>query len=280
MKAKRFGGLLLGGMALFMFFPVLFALAGSLMGRRELEELLSPVIAGGGGYAAWRFFPLYPTLRSYVEVLMDSPEFFVMFWNSVKLTVGTLLGQLLVGAPAAWGFARYRFRGRNALFLLYLSLMLLPFQVMMLSHYLVLDGFGLLDSLWGIVLPAVFSTYPVFMLCRFFEAVPEALLEAARMDGAGEFYIFLKIGLPLGRPGMISALVLGFLEAWNQIEQPMAFLKTKRFFPLSLYLPEITMAQAGKALAVSALTLLPALFVFLAGQDELEQGIISTAVKE
>lgn len=114
----------------------------------------------------------------------------------------------------------------------------------------------------------------------FFQGLPEAIMDSARIDGAGELRIFFRIGIPLGSPGMISALVLGFLEYWNLIEQPMAFLKTKEKWPLSLYLPNISTEQAGTAFAASVLVLLPAVLVFLAGQDYLEHGIVSTAVKE
>ena len=266
--------------ALLAAFPVFFLAAGSLMGAGELKELLQPVLTGGEGFASWKLFPRYPTLRSYVELLLDSPEFFVMFWNSVKLTGGILVGQLLVGVPAAWGFARFSFPGKKLLFIIYIALMMMPFQVMMLSNYLVLDSLGLLDTLTGIILPAVFSTFPVFIMYRFFEGIPEALMEAARLDGAGELRLFIRVGLPLGSPGIISAMVLGFLEYWNLIEQPMAFLKTKSLWPLSLFLPNINMEKAGLAFAASAVVLLPAVLVFLAGQDYLEQGIISTAIKE
>ena len=260
----------------------------ALMGQKELNDLLGAVLTADSGsasgqtvsYVFWRVLPLYPTLRSYVKVLLDSPEFFVMFWNSVKITVGVLAGQILVGVPAAWGFARYRFPGKNLLFMIYVALMMMPFQVMMLSNYLVLDQMKLLDHLWGIILPAAFSTFPVFIMYRFFESIPEALMESARLDGAGELLIFIRIGIPLGSAGIISALVLGFLEYWNLIEQPMAFLKTKSLWPLSLYLPQIDISQTGKAFAVSVLVLIPAVIVFLAGQDYLEQGIISTAIKE
>lgn len=261
-------------------FPVFFLGAGSLMGKGELTDLLGPVFSGEGGFARWRLFPLYPTLQSYVEALLDSPEFFVMFWNSVKLTAGILGGQLLTGVPAAWGFARYSFPGKKLLFTCYMALMMMPFQVTMLGNYLVLDAMGLLDRLWGILLPAAFSAFPVFLMYRFFRGLPEALFEAARLDGAGEGLLFWRVGLPLGSPGVLSAMVLGFLEAWSMIEQPMAFLKTKSLWPLSLYLPEINEETAGEAFAVSMLLLLPALFVFMAGQDYLEQGILSTAVKE
>lgn len=262
-------------------FPVVFLAAGSLMGKAELTSLLEPVMKEGTvGSASWRLFPEYPTLRSYVEVLLDSPEFFVMFWNSVKITFGVLIGQLLVGTTSAWGFAKFDFPCRRLLFTVYIALMMMPFQVLMLGNYLVLDQLKLLDTLEGIILPAVFSTFPVFIMYRFFENIPDALLEAARLDGAGEWKIFLRIGIPLGMPGIISAMVLGFLEYWNLIEQPMAFLKNRELWPLSLYLPNIDMERAGMAFAASMLTLIPAVLVFLAGQDHLEQGILSAAVKE
>ena len=260
--------------------PVLFLLIGSFMGNMEIRELLFPILGEAEGFASWKLMPRYPTIRSYVELLLDTPGFFVMFWNSVKITVGVLAGHLLVGVPAAWGFARYTFPGKKLLFTLYIGLMMMPFQVMMLSNYLVLDRLHLLDSLLGIVLPAVFSTFPVFIMYRFFQGLPEALLESARLDGAGEGAIFFRLGIPLGSPGMISAMALGFLEYWNLIEQPMAFLKTKELWPLSLFLPDITMEDAGIAFAASVMVLIPALLAFLAGQDYLEQGIVSTAIKE
>ena len=140
-------------LALVFIFPVLFLVVGSIMGKNELTDLLFPVLQEGAkGYASWKLFPEYPTLKHYVEVLLDSPEFFVMFWNSVKITAGALAGGLLVGMPAAWGFAKFDFPGKNILFTLYIALMMMPFQVMLLGNYLVLDKIGLLDSLLGIIL--------------------------------------------------------------------------------------------------------------------------------
>ena len=178
-------------LALVFIFPVLFLVVGSLMGKNELTDLLFPVLQEGAkGYASWKLFPEYPTLKHYVEVLLDSPEFFVMFWNSVKITAGALAGGLLVGMPAAWGFAKFDFPGKNILFTLYIALMMMPFQVMLLGNYLVLDKIGLLDSLLGIIFPAVFSTFPIFIMYRFFKGIPLAFLEAARLDGAGELKLY------------------------------------------------------------------------------------------
>ena len=197
----------------------------------------------------------------------------------MKITGGILLGQLLVGVPAAWAFARYRFPCHNLLFTLYMVLMLMPFQVTMLSNYLVLNGMGLMDTQLSIILPGIFSTFPVFLLYRFFSSIPVEILESARIDGAGELQIFLQFGLPLGSAGIISQAVLGFLEYWNLVEQPLTFLKDQRLWPLSLFLPDITLSNAGMAVTASVITLLPALLVFLAGQNYLEQGIAASGLK-
>lgn len=261
-------------------YPVLFLLTGSLMGGGELAQNLGAVLERSEDYISWRLLPQTPTLRHYVEVLLDKPEFFHMFWNSAKMTAGILLGHLLIGVPAAWGFAAYDFPFKKIWFNLYILLMVMPFQVTMLPGYLTLNRMHLTNTLWAVILPAVFSTFPVFIMYRFFCGVPLALIESARIDGAGEVMVFVHIALPLGSSGIISALVLGFLEYWNLIEQPLAFLKSKTLWPLSLYLPNISLKRAGISFAASVVTLLPALLVFMCGQDYLEQGIAAAAVKE
>ena len=262
-----------------MVFPLFMLTANSLMGRQELLETCGAVLADYGESAKLRVFPMYPTLRAYVRLLLDSPEYFTAFWNSMIQTILVLAGQLLAAVPAAWAFAQFRFPGKKVLWFLYMLLMILPFQVTMLSSYLILNKLELLNTHWSIILPAIFNTFPVFVTYGGFRTIPKALIEAARIDGAGECYIFFKIGLGIGRSGILSALVLGFLEYWNMIEQPFAFLEDKFLWPLSLYLPEIDWTQAGFAFAASVVMLIPAIFVFVMGQDYLEQGIIYSGLK-
>lgn len=266
--------------AFFMVAPIVLLLSGSLMSNQELGSYLKPILEGGEGYLSWKLIPSYPTFSHYGKLLFLTPQFFVVFWNSVKMTLIILAGQLLVAVPSAWGFAVYRFKGSRFLFHVYIVLMLMPFQVTMLSQYLVLDRMGLMNTRLAIILPAVFSTFPVFLIYRGFCTIPVQLLEAGRIDGATEADLFVKIGLPLSSGSILSAMVLGALEYWNLIEQPLAFLKDQSLWPLSLYLPEINAGRAGEAFAVSAITLIPAVFVFLLGKDYLEQGIVASALKE
>lgn len=262
---------LMGAFALIMLLPIWIAVTGAFSSQWELTENLRPVLGNGQGLAKWTLLPQSPTLKSLVQVLLDSPEFFTMFWNSVTITAGILLGQFAVAVPAAWGLAKLHLPGK--LGNLYMVLMLLPFQVLMYPEYLVLKSLGLLNTLWAVILPGVFSAYPVFLLTRFFGAIPEEILEAARLDGAGEWQIFRYIALPLGLPGLLSVGILSFLDAWNLIEQPMTFLKNRVLWPLSLFLPETTLTDAGLGFAAALLMLIPALLLFGLCQDALEEGI-------
>lgn len=269
---------LMGVFALIMLLPIWIAVTGAFSSQWELTENLRPVLGNGQGLAKWTLLPQSPTLKSLVQVLLDSPEFFTMFWNSVTITAGILLGQFAIAVPAAWGLAKLHLPGK--LGNLYMVLMLLPFQVLMYPEYLVLKSLGLLNTLWAVILPGVFSAYPVFLLTRFFGAIPEEILEAARLDGAGEWQIFRYIALPLGLPGLLSVGILSFLDAWNLIEQPMTFLKNRALWPLSLFLPETTLTDAGLGFAAALLMLIPALLLFGLCQDALEQGITMPGGKE
>lgn len=272
--------LILALVALCLLLPIWIAVTGTFSATWELKENLRPVLADGEGFARWTVLPRSPTLRSLVQVLLDSPTFFPMFWNSVAIAVGTLLGQFLFAVPAGWALAKLQLPGEKQLGGLYMVLMLLPFQVLMYPEYLVLRALGLLNTLWAVILPGIFSAYPVFLLSRFFRAVPEEVLEAAQLDGAGEWQIFRYIGLPMGLPGLLSVGILSFLDIWNLIEQPMTFLKDRSLWPLSLFLPETTLSDAGLGFASAFLMLIPALLLFGLCQDDLEQGIALPGGKE
>lgn len=271
--------LLFIGVGIIICAPVLLVVTGSVMGSSDLQECLAPVFREGQGFVSWKLIPQYPTVEHYIRLLFKTPQFFILFWNSIKMAILILAGQILVGVPAAWAFAVYEVKGKNVLFTLYVVLMLLPFQVTMFSTYITLNKLSLLNTHWAVILPAIFNTFPIFVTYGSFKEIPKPLLEAARIDGAGELYIFVKLGLVLGKGGVLSAIVLGFLEYWNMIEQPLAFLEDKALWPLSLYLPEIDWTQSGFAFSASVIMLIPAVFVFIMGQDYLEQGIVYSGLK-
>lgn len=281
MKKKRIAlGITMGLFCLLLWFPVLMMSGNSFMGEEEAGICYGAVFKSTGGWIHPRFLPQYPTLSSLVKLLLDSPDFFIMFWNTVRQSGGIVLGQLVTAMPAAWAFARYEFRGRKVLFFLYVMLMILPFQVTMVSDYLVLSKLKLIDTVWAVVLPGMFSTFPVFLLYKFFKEIPEALLEAAKVDGAGAFSSFFYIGIPVGLPGILACLILNLLENWNAIERPMTFLKTKAKLPLSLYFSQMTEVQMGSMFTASLVMMIPPVLIYLWGQEYLEQGIAASGIKE
>lgn len=257
--------------------PLIYIVMGSITDAAEMAGYLGPVLGTKDGYAKWTLLPQLVTLQNYGQLLLETPDFFVMFWNSVKIALVVLGGQLIAGTPAAWAFSQFNFKGRNALFFAYVLLMMMPFQVTLLSTYVSLNFLNLLDTQWAVMLPAAFSTFPVFIMYCFFRDIPRDLTDAARIDGAGEWVIFWRIGLPLGSMGIASALILSFLEVWNMIEQPLVFLSDKSLWPLSLYYPEATLSNVGIVFAASLVALVPPLLLFLAGRRQLEEGIVAVA---
>ena len=271
--------ILLFPFVLLVWFPLWFLLMGTLTGSEELAATIGPALSGSG-QAAWTLLPSYPTLEPAVKLLLDTPEYFTTYWNTCLQTFPQLAGQLVVGAPAAWALSRLKFRGRGAVRGLYLILMLLPFQVTMVPAYLTINHLGLMDTVWAVILPGAFSTFPVFVMQRGFDAVPLPLLEAAAIDGATPWQQFARIGLPVGLPGILAALTMSFLDAWNLIEQPMTFLKSRALWPLSLFLPDTSLADVGVGFAAALLMVIPALLLFGLCQDALEQGIALSGGKE
>ncbi len=280
MMGKFVRSLLLGLGALVVTLPLLMTFFGSFMGKAELFSHIGPVLDGGTGQATMVLFPKLPTIAQYVKLLMDNLTFLRMFWNSVLLCVPTIFCQAVVATLCAWGFAHYRFKLSNPLFMAYIALMMMPFQVTLVPTYLSLERLNLIDTPLAIILPGIFSTFGVFLLRQFFHTVPHSLVEAARIDGAREGTIFLRVALPLAMPGVASMMVLSFLDNWNLIEQPMTFLKDQALHPLSLYLMRVGKSNADVALAASILTLLPALLLFFYCETYLVAGIALTGIKE
>lgn len=272
--------LLLFFLALLVWYPLCMLFTGALCSTSVLAQRLGGVLGDTGELASWPLLTVRPTLEHVVALLLDTPEFYRVFWNSMIQTAPSILGQVVVGAPAAWALSQYRFKGKSILMWLYLVLMILPFQVTMAPSYIVLNTLKLVDTHLAIVLPAVFSAFPVFIMTKFFGKIPSAILEAARIDGASEARLFFSIGLPMGLPGVLSAALLGYVECYNAVEQPVTFLKTISLYPLSIFLPETTVENAGVSFVCALVTLIPAALVFLYGQSYLEQGIIASGLKE
>ncbi|MEG2931862.1 MAG: carbohydrate ABC transporter permease, partial [Ruthenibacterium sp.] len=233
-------------------------------------------------YAVWPFLPQHPTFAPIFELLFDTPEFFIMFWNTVRMAFPQILGQIFVGAPAAWAFSRLRFPCRKFLFGLYIILMLLPFQVTMVPNYLVLNGLHLLDTVWAVILPAVGWPFGVFLMKQFSETIPSELLEAAKIDGCSELITFVRIVIPMVKPGIAALAIFKFIEAWNDYFLQLIMLSSRSNLTLQIGIATMQAEFAtnyGVLMAGATFSAIPIVTVFVLFQKSFTQGITMGAVK-
>lgn len=270
----------------FFSFPIIwvvwFLFCGAFLSPDEAQRVLEPALsleAEKDCYAIWTLLPTWPTLQPILQLLLDTPQFFSAFWNTCVQAFGQIVGQFLVATPAAWAFSKFHFKGKKMLFVVYIALMVLPFQVFMVPNYLISTQLHIFDTPLAVILPGIFSAFPIFIMRRSFDDVPDELIEAAKLDGATEPQVFFRIGLPLGYAGVYAAVVLCFIEAWNSVEQPLLFLPSQQNWPLALYINSITEENLEIAMAASLISFIPALLIFLYGQSYLEIGIQTGSVK-
>ncbi|MEF2965457.1 carbohydrate ABC transporter permease [Paenibacillus sp. M1] len=275
----------LGLIAIAVLFPVVLTVTNSFMAEEEIGRHYEALSASDTAPSApptnsdITLVPETATLSQYGEVLLLRPKYLLHFWNSVKLTLPIILGQCIVSTLAGYAFAKMAFPGKNRLFFVYLLTMLMPFQVTLVPNYLVADKLGLLNSYGAIILPGIFTAFGVFLMRQFMACVPDAYLEAARIDGAGHIRAFLHIALPLTKPGVAALILLSFVDNWNMVEQPLLFLGDPISQPLSLYLADIAAGSRGVAFASSVLYMAPMVLIFLYGEEYLVEGIQMSGIK-
>ncbi|UQZ82409.1 L-arabinose transport system permease protein AraQ [Paenibacillus konkukensis] len=278
--------LIVGAVSLAMLVPIVLTVTGSLMTEQEimrnyhaLGQMLNTSQGGADTFVNLKILPDWLSFEQYLQVLILSPQYLRMFWNSAALVLPIVVGQTVVAALAAYAFAKLRFFGRDGLFLVYLITMLMPFQVTLVPNYMVLDKLGLMNHESAIILPGIFGAFGVFMMRQFMAHIPNGYIEAARIDGAGLFTIFLRIIVPLAKPGLAALTVLLFIDNWNMIEQPLIFLEDSVKQPLSLYLAQINQDARGIGFAASALYMAPAVLVFLYAESYFVEGIQLSGMK-
>jgi len=279
-------GVLLWILAFIFIFPVVMTFADSFMSEEEIAQNYGPIENNGSSedngqaYADVKLIPEIVTLDQYYTILKGNTGYLMMFWNSVLLVLPIIIGQVAIGSLAAYAFSMFKFRGRSAVFALYLVTMLMPFQVTLVPNYIMANAMGILGQYISIIFPGIFTTFGVFLLRQFMVHIPRECIEAAKMDGAGHVRIFFRVVMPLCKPALASLLILSFIDNWGMVEQPLIFLKDANMQPLSLYLSKINAGSLGVAFAASALFMLPIILVFLYGENHLVEGIQMTNIKD
>ena len=227
-----------------------------------------------------QLLPQNPTFDFYVE-LFATLDFGRYLVNTLAIVVICMVGLLLMAA-AGYGFAKFSFPGRDALFFLVLVTMMIPGQVTMIPSYLIINGMGLTNTLIGIALPMLVSGFSVFLFRQFMLTIPTEVLEAARVDGAGEWRIFLRIVLPMSGPILAVQVVLTFIAGWNSFLWPLIIANDQKLYTLSVGLSLLNQQIATNPslqMAASTLMVVPILIVFVIFQRYVVQGFALSGLK-
>lgn len=261
--------------------PTVLTIANSFMSASEINANYGAVFAkneqGGKTFISekinLKFIPDMVSFSQYYTVLFKSPDYLLKFWNSVILVVPIVIFQLGTAALAAYAFARLKGRLKEIIFFVYIIVMLMPYQVTLVPNYLISDWLGILNTRWAIILPGIFTPFAVFLLSKIMRRIPNSLIEAAKLDGAGELQIFMYICMPLCKSALYSVAILVFIDYWNMVEQPLILLSDTDLYPLSVFLSQINTGEIGLAFAVATIYMIPTLLMFLYGEDYLVEGI-------
>ena len=238
-----------------------------------------------GSYDAAQFMeiklsPNMFSLSQYYKILIEDMTILRYFVNSAMYTGAILLGQVLFIPAMAYALSRFRFPGRDALFFVIIMLMLLPFQVTMVPNVITLRAMGLLDTVWSVILPMTVAPFYIFLLRQYMVGLPNDMIEAAQIDGAGTLRCFVHVVMPVCQPILGAAIALSFADCWNLVEQPLTYLTTHtELYPLSVAFNQLTQKSTGVEFAGAALYTLPALFIYLFFQNDILEGVQLTELK-
>ena len=268
-------------LAIVMLLPVVVTFLYSFFSPTEIKAFMET--RGSTDPTKWMEVKLAPVMFSldqYYTVLIKDMTVLKMFVNSVAFTVAILLGQAVVIPMMAYALSRFEFRGREGIFFMILMLMILPFQVTMVPNVLTLRAIGLLNTVGAVIIPMWFAPFYIFLIRQFMLGLPNELIEAGQVDGAGTFRCYFSIILPVCRPISGAAVALSFADCWNLVEQPMTYLSQRTdLYPLSVEFNRLAGSNAKIVFAGAALYILPALFIYLYFLDDILSGVQLTELK-
>ncbi len=248
-------------------FPVVYMIACSFMPSSQVSKALDFT---DSTYKSLDMIPEMFTFNQHYQVYFRNPQYLYEFFNSLIITVPTVIAQTIVSSLAAFAFAKLRFPLRDKLFFVYIILLILPLQVTIVPNYIILDNMGLLNNFLSIILPGTFSAFGICLLRQSIKYISSASIEAARMDGAGYFRIFTRIILPQIKGGLITLVLLTFIDNYNTVEQPLIYFEDKSMYPLSLTLTQTEATDYGIIFACGVMFMIPPLLIFLYGHKDID----------
>jgi multiple sugar transport system permease protein len=264
-----FAAVLLLGLLVFCI-PVYYMVTTSVKAEREVFAL--PI----------HWLPHEFSPQNYLEAFKVAP-FGLYFLNSLFVASSVVLTTVFFSALAGYGFAKFQFPGRNIAFLLILSTLMIPFQVLIIPLFVEIYKLGMANSYLGLIVPAALSAFGVFLMRQFCQTLPDELLDAARIDGAGEFAIFWRVVLPLLAPGLATLAILTFLGSWNSFLWPLIVVNKQELFTLPLgmtvFQQPLRQPYWTYVMAISTVATLPVIILFASLQRYFIAGVLLTGLK-
>ncbi len=251
-------------------FPFIFMLSSSF---KPLNEIFAYPIS---------LIPETFILTNYIDVFSDQYTFLLWYGNTLVTVTLKILIKLFIVSITAYAFAKLRFKGRDLLFLILLSSMMIPADAVIIPKYVIFKFLGVTDTMWSLILPAVFDVFFVFMLRQFFISIPESLSEAAIIDGCNHFKIYYRIILPLAGPAIITMVMFTFIWSWNDYMSPYIFITdpNKQMISVGLKMFQVQMSvDYGLLMAGTTLVLIPVFLLFLFAQRYFVQGVATSGMK-
>lgn len=229
-----------------------------------------------------KWIPSWIDFSNYTKAL-DSQPFGLYFMNTMIIVVVSMIGQVMSSSLVAYGFARFKFKGRDALFMVILATMMIPWDVIAIPQYIEFNFLGWLNTLKPLIVPNFFGApFFIFLLRQYILTLPGELEEAAKIDGANAFQIYWKVYMPLMAPALVLVAVFHLMNCWNDYLGPLIFLNDQSKYTLTLGLAQfrgMKEANMSAIMAVTSMICVPPLIAFFAAQKHIIQGISSTGIK-
>lgn len=230
-----------------------------------------------------QWIPIPPRWQNYPDVMKEIP-FVTYYGNTLKISCIVLVLQLLTSSMAAFSFTKLHYPGRQVIFMMYLATLMVPSQVTLIPQFLIVRNLGLFNTHAAVILLSGFSAFGVFMLCQFFRGIPNELLEASRIDGAGYLRTYLQIVMPLSKPALSALGIMTFIGEFNSFMNPMIYINSVELRTLTIGLKSLVSEYASQIslqMAGTVMTLVPIILVYIVAQEQIIKGLAfnSVAVK-
>jgi multiple sugar transport system permease protein len=221
--------------------------------------------------------------QNFLTLFQSNVPFATFLWNSVEIASVVTAAQLFTCSLAGYAFAHLRFRGRETLFPLLLTSLMMPIQVTVVPLFLMMSALNLVDTHWAVILPLATNAFGIFLMRQFFLTLPRELIEAARIDGAEQFTIFWRVALPLAKPSLAALAIITFTNTWNSYFLPLVFLNSweKMTLPVGMFALSNVYGSGNVSVIMAAvgLAVCPLLILFLVAQRHIISGMVGSAVK-